>query len=63
MLVPFNSIRGTFSDQNKELDFNNVVISTDLGDFESSAFKLVKGKVVISDIFWIESNGQRTRLR
>ena len=63
MLVPFNSISGTFSDQNKELDFNNVVISTDLGDFESSAFKLVKGRVVISDIFWVEGNGQRTRIR
>ena len=62
MFVPFNSIRGNFNDQNKELSFHDVVISTDLGDFESNAFKVVKGKVIISDIFWVESNGQRTRL-
>ncbi|MGM9529563.1 MAG: hypothetical protein ACI3XH_06160 [Phascolarctobacterium sp.] len=63
MFVPFNSISGKFNDQNKELSFHDVVISTDLGDFESNAFKVVKGKVIISDIFWVESNGQRTRLK
>ena len=63
MFVPFNSIRGNFDDQNKELSFHDVVISTDLGDFESNAFKVVKGKVAISDIIWVESNGQRTRIK
>lgn len=63
MFVPFNSIRGNFDDQNKELSFHDVVISTDLGDFESNAFKVVKGKVTISDIIWVESNGQRTRIK
>ena len=63
MFVPFNSIRGNFDDQNKELSFHDVVISTDLGDFESNAFKVVKDKVTISDIIWVESNGQRTRIK
>lgn len=63
LLVPFKSISGSFSDQNKELGFTNVIIATDLGNVESNAFKFVNGRVQLSDIFFVEANGQRTRIR
>ena len=61
--MPFKSISGSFSDQNKELGFTNVIIATDLGNVESNAFKIVNGRVQLSDIFFVEANGQRTRIR
>ncbi len=61
MLVPFQSISGSFSDQNNELAFSDVVIKTDIGSFESNAFRIVKGRVHLSNIFLVEANGAKTQ--
>lgn len=63
MMLPFSSIKGSFSDQNGELAFNNVEVETNLGTFESSVFKLVKGKLQLGSIFLVDDKGQRRRVK
>lgn len=63
MLMPFKRLQGSFSDQNGELAFNNVEVETSLGTFESSVFKLVKGKLQLGSIFLVDDKGQRQRVR
>ncbi len=62
MLVPFQSISGRFSNQNNELAFSDVVIKTDLGSFESNAFRIVNGRVQLSKIFYVEADGAKMQL-
>ncbi len=62
MLVPFKQISGSFSNQNKELAFTDVTIRTEFGDVRSNAFRIVNGKVILSDIFFVETDGRRTKL-
>lgn len=63
MLLPFRRLQGSFSDQKGELAFNNVEVETDLGTFESSVFKLVKGRLQLGDIFLVDDKGRRQRVR
>lgn len=51
MLIPFESISGTFDDRNKVLAFRNVVIKTDFGNVVTDGFKLIDGKLYIEDVF------------
>lgn len=60
MLVPFRSISGKFSDQNKEMAFTDVVIETDLGKIESNLFKISNGKLQLNEVVLVEENGTRT---
>lgn len=62
MLVPFKSISGKFSDQNKELRFMDVIIETELGNIESDAFKIVNGKLRMDELFFVDKDGERMDL-
>lgn len=50
-LIPFESISGSFSNQNKVLEFDNVVIETKIGNITTEMFKIVDGKLHINDIY------------
>lgn len=63
MLIPFQSISGKFNDQNGELVFSDVEVKTKLGTFESDAFKFVKGRLQLGDIFIVDNNGNRKQIR
>lgn len=63
MMMPFKKIKGSFSDQSGELVFTNVEIATSLGRFESGVFKLVHGKLQLGDVFLVDADGQRRRVR
>lgn len=63
MLVPFSSISGEFSNQNKELAFRNVVVKTRMGNIESNAFKIVNGKLQLGNIFLVADSGERIKIR
>ncbi len=63
MLIPFQSISGNFNDQNGELVFSDVEVKTKLGTFESDAFKFVKGRLQLGDIFIVDNNGNRKQIR
>lgn len=62
MLVPFKSIRGTFSNQNKEIRFMDVIIETELGNIESHAFKIINGKLHMDGLFFVDKDGERMDL-
>ncbi len=62
MLVPFKSISGKFSDQNKELRFMDVIIETELGNIESDAFKIVNGKLRMDELIFVDRDGERMDL-
>lgn len=51
MLVPFESISGKFSNVNKVLEFEDVVIKTKIGDVTTDGFKIVDGKLQIDNVF------------
>lgn len=51
MLLPFENISGRFSNQNKVLEFEDVVIRTKIGDITTDGFKIVDGRLQIEDIF------------
>lgn len=51
MLIPFESIEGKFSNKNKVLDFENVIIKTKIGNITTDGFSIVDGKVKINDIY------------
>lgn len=63
LLVPFKKIKGSFSDQSGELVFSGVEVDTGLGRFESDVFKLVHGKLELGEIFLVDSNGERRRVK
>ena len=63
MLVPFLSLRGSFSDQSGELAFSNVEIETKVGTFESDVFKIVDGRLQLGEIFLANGEGRRIRVR
>ena len=63
MLVPFLSLRGSFSDQSGELAFSNVDIETKVGTFESDVFKIVDGRLQLGEIFLANGEGRRIRVR
>lgn len=63
MFLPFNGIEGRFSDQYRELSFRDVMVHTDLGTFETNAFKIVKGKVILGDIFMVAEDGERLQIK
>lgn len=63
MMVPFLSLRGSFSDQSGELAFSNVEIETKVGTFESDVFKIVDGKLQLGEIFLANGEGRRIRVR
>ena len=63
MLVPFLSLRGSFSDQSGELAFSNVEIETMVGTFESDVFKIVDGRLQLGEIFLANGEGRRIRVR
>ena len=63
-LIPFNGIKGAFSNQNGTLDFTNVVISTDIGDVSSDAFSIIRGRVKLGPIYLkIAESGENIRIR
>lgn len=51
MLVPFESISGKFSNRNKVLEFEDVVIKTKIGDVTTDGFKIVDGDLQIDNVF------------
>lgn len=51
LLIPFESIEGKFSNKNKVLDFEDVVIKTKIGNITTDGFSIVDGKVQIHDIY------------
>lgn len=63
MMVPFLSLRGSFSDQSGELAFSNVEIETKVGTFESDVFKIVDGRLQMGEIFLANGEGRRIRVR
>lgn len=63
MMVPFLSLRGSFSDQSGELAFSNVEIETKVGTFESDVFKIVNGRLQLGEIFLANGEGRRIRVR
>ena len=63
LLVPFLSLRGSFSDQSGELAFSNVEIETKVGTFESDVFKIVDGRLQLGEIFLANGEGRRIRVR
>lgn len=63
MLVPFKSISGKFSDQNKEMRFVDVIIETELGNIESDAFKIIDGKLHMDKLFFVDKDGDRIDLK
>ena len=63
MMMPFKQIKGSFSDQSGELSFTNVEIETSLGCFESGVFKLVHGKLQLGEVFLVDADGKRRRMR
>ena len=63
MLLPFKKISGSFSDQSGELVFSNVEVETELGRFESNVFKLVQGKLQLGEIFLVDNNGARRKVK
>lgn len=62
-LIPFESISGSFSDQNGVLQFTDVKIKTPLGEVTSDAFEIVKGRVHIKDIFLTAPQGERIQIK
>lgn len=50
-IIPFESISGEFSNQNKRLEFKNVVIETKMGVIKTNAFDIVDGKLHIGEIY------------
>lgn len=50
--IPFESLSGEFSNQNKVLEFRDVVIATKMGDIKTDAFKIINGKLNIGKIYF-----------
>lgn len=62
-IIPFDSISGEFSNQNKHLEFKNVVIETKMGTIKTDAFDIVNGKLHIGEIYLEEpENGQTIKI-
>ena len=62
-IIPFDSISGEFSNQNKHLEFKNVVIETKMGTIKTDAFDIVNGKLRIGEIYLEEpENGQTIKI-
>lgn len=62
-IIPFDSISGEFSNQNKRLEFKNVVIETKMGTIKTDAFDIVGGKLHIGEIYLEEpENGQTIKI-
>lgn len=58
-IIPFDSISGEFSNQNKHLKFKNVIIETKMGTIKTDAFDINNGKLHISEIYLEEpENGK-----
>ena len=62
-IIPFDSISGEFSNQNKHLEFKNVVIETKMGTIKTDAFDIANGKLHIGEIYLEEpENGQTIKI-
>ena len=62
-IIPFDSISGEFSNQNKHLEFKNVDIETKMGTIKTDAFDIVNGKLHIGEIYLEEpENGQTIKI-
>lgn len=59
-IIPFNSISGEFSNQNKRLEFKNVMIETQMGNIKTNAFDIVDGKLHIGNIYLEEPENGKT---
>ena len=59
-IIPFESISGEFSNQNKRLEFKNVVIETKMGVIKTNAFDIVDGKLHIGEIYLEEPDSGKT---
>lgn len=59
-IIPFESISGEFSNQNKRLEFKNVVIETKMGIIKTNAFDIVDGKLHIGEIYLEEPDSGKT---
>lgn len=58
-IIKFNSIHGTFSNQYKQLKFNDVVIKSDGGDIVAPQFELVDGKLHLGNLYYVAPGGGR----
>lgn len=61
-IIKFNSIRGTFSNQYKQLKFSDVVIKSDGGDIVAPQFELVDGKLHLGNLYYVAPGGGRARI-
>lgn len=62
-IIPFDSISGEFFNQNKHLEFKNVVIETRMGTIKTDAFDIVNGKLHIGEIYLEDpENGQTIKI-
>lgn len=58
-IIKFNSIKGTFSNQYKQLKFSDVVIKSDGGDIVAPQFELVNGKLHLGNLYYVAPGGGR----
>ena len=63
MLIPFKSISGKFSDQDKQLRFVDVIIETEIGNIESDAFKIIDGKLHMGELIFVDKEGDKIDLK
>lgn len=62
-IIPFDSISGEFSNQNKHLEFKNVIIEMKMGTIKTDAFDINNGKLHISEIYLEEpENGKVVKI-
>ena len=61
-IIKFNSIKGTFSNQYKQLKFSDVEIKSDGGDIVAPQFELVDGKLQMVNLYYVAPGGARARI-
>ena len=61
-IIKFNSIKGTFSNQYKQLKFSDVEIKSDGGDIVAPQFELVDGKLQMGNLYYVAPGGARARI-
>lgn len=61
-IIKFNSIKGTFSNQYKQLKFSDVEIKSDGGDIVAPQFELIDGKLRMGNLYYVAPGGNRARI-
>ena len=56
MLVPFNSISGTFNNHYRTVDFYDVAIDTNYGIIRTDAFHIINGKLHLGNIELVDKD-------